>query len=339
MEQRLPMKVLISGAAAVGGVGSFAAGLHAGFTELGIPGEVVAPAQVYQRRRALRDPRVLKILSTSAVFAAPYARRCICMAHGFPAAAYKGWPTALAILASYRLATVSRGAQLVAVSDYSAIQLRTIFGLRVDAVIRNPVLPLFLEPAPETHAKRDAITYVGRLHRSKNIHKVLPAVRDVLDENDGLCAWIIGDGPMRGTLEAMAAGDKRIEFLGMKSPEQVRERLRRSRVFLSANPTEPFGIVYLEALSQGCAVAMPSSGGGLEIAPDSIGGQVQLFGALVDRASVASALRRALGASPATPPLIAYSATEVAKAYLAADARFSPQGIFHAEAADERNRL
>jgi len=332
MEYKYPAKVLISGGKPSGGVASFAESLRHGFSDLGLRTEVAENASILRRPGELRDPAVLKILSLAAVFAAPVARRALCVAHGFPCVAYLGWPRALGILSSYRLANASGGAQLVAVSDYSALQLRSIFGLRVDAAIRNPVLPAFLEPVPQASANRDAITYVGRLHRSKNVDRLLPAMRDVLDETPGLHAWIAGDGPMRESLEKLANGDKRIEFLGTLSPGQVRERLRRTRVFLSANPTEPFGIAYLEALSQGCAVAMPASGGGLEIAPELIGSRIQLFSVAADRTSVASALRRALSTTAAIPSLTASSANAVAKAYLAASAQFTSHGIFHPEA-------
>ncbi len=322
MKYEYPASVLISGGRETGGVSSFAQGLRAGFAELGFPSEVVPPSRIYRRLHELRDPRILKIVSTTAVFAAPLARRTICLAHGFPCVAYKGWPTTFALLASYRLATACRGTQLVAVSDYSALTLRVLFGLPVDAVIRNPVLPLFLQPAPDADARREAVTFVGRLHPSKNVARLLPAMRDVLDENPGLRAWIIGDGPLRADLELITAGDDRIEFLGALPSRQVRERLRRSRVFVSANPTEPFGIVYLEALSQGCQIVMPASGGGLEIAPELIGTSIQLFPASMERAEVASALRKALIAPQTTLDLTQYSASSVAKAYLAVDAAF-----------------
>jgi glycosyltransferase involved in cell wall biosynthesis len=219
----------------------------------------------------------------------------------------------------------------VEVSDYSALHLRAIFGLRVDAVIRNPLLPLFLEAMPKTESRREAITYVGRLHCAKNVDRLLPAILDILNENPALSAWIIGDGPMRCELERYAAGNERIEFLGTIAPAQVRDRLRRSRLFVSGNPAEPFGIAYLEALSQGCMVVMPASGGGLEIAPELIGSQIQLFPASVDRTEVASALRRALVAAPGPSQLAAYSARAVAEAYLAVDARFGAGGKFHPE--------
>jgi glycosyltransferase involved in cell wall biosynthesis len=331
MKRERPSRILISGGSEVGGVTSFAEGLRAGFAELGIAAEIAAPSRVFLRWPDLRNPRILKILSTSAVFAAPLARRAICMAHGFPCVAHQGWPRTVAILAAYKLATVSRGAQLVVVSDYSALHLKAIFGLRVDAVIHNPLHPVFQEAARETETKRVAITFVGRLHSAKNVDRLLPAIRDVLDENPGLRGWIVGDGPMRHALECIAGNDERIQFLGPLAPYQVRDRLRRSRVFVTANPAEHFGIVYLEALSQGCAVAMPCSGGGLEIAPGLVGGRMQLFPISVPRAGVATALRKALLAAPEETSLDAYSASAVAQAYLAADARFSAEGLFHGE--------
>ncbi len=333
MSYAVPGKVLITGGKPYGGVASFADALRCGFLELGLPVEIVSPSEVLRRIGELRDPGILKILSLSAVFAAPIARRALCIAHGVPCAAHQGWPTTLAILASLRVANTSRGARLIAVSGYTAVHLQAIFGLRVDAVIRNPVHPLFLEGKADNSGGREALTFVGRLHVSKNVDKIVLALRDVLDENPGLRGWIIGDGPVRPILERLVDGDGRIEFLGVLEPAQVRERLRRSRVFISANPLEPFGIVYLEALSQGCAVAMPASGGGLEIAPESIGGRIQLFGASLAHDEIAAALRRAVLATSTEFSLNAYSSREIAKAYLAADARFNSGGILHVEEA------
>src|ERR1035437_7601823 len=116
MKHEYPSKVLITGGREIGGVRSFAEGLDAGFAALGIPVEIVSPAHILRHWRELRDARILKILSTTAVFAAPFARRALCMAHGVPCAVHQGWPRTLAILASYRLANASRGAQVVEVS-------------------------------------------------------------------------------------------------------------------------------------------------------------------------------------------------------------------------------
>lgn len=328
MNDAYPRKVLITGSRNIGGVGAFADGLRSGFSTLGIPVEIITPRQILSRWHDLRDPRVLKVLSTSAVFAAPVARRAICMAHGVSRAHLQGFWKMAAVIATFKIANASAGARLIAVSDYVAAHLETIFNIGIDAVIRNPLRPAFLEPAANKTASRSYITYVGVLDAVKNLHRLLPAIRDVLDENPGLRACIAGDGPERCHLEALADGDRRIEFPGWLNATEVREQLRRSRVFISGTPTEALGIAYLEALSQGSAVAMPASGGGLEIAPKLIGTGIQLFSISLARDSVASALRNGLTAALETPSVDAYAPVAVAKAFLAADARFSESASY-----------
>ncbi len=142
IKREYPSRILITGGHEVGGVSSFAETLAEGFAALGISAEIVSPSRIFARWRDLRDPRVLKILSTTAVFAAPFSRRAICVAHGFPRPDVQGWMKALGVTASFKVA--GWFAQLVAVSYYSAIHLRTIFNLRVDAVIHNPLNDAFL---------------------------------------------------------------------------------------------------------------------------------------------------------------------------------------------------
>jgi glycosyltransferase involved in cell wall biosynthesis len=315
-----PSRVLITGGNPGGGLASFADSLAQGFVCLGIPAEVIAPGAILVRWSDLRNPDVLKILSTSAVFAAPLARRTLCVAHGFPRADVQGWPRLVAIVLSLKLA--GRFSRLVAVSHYVETHLRTIFNLRVHAVIHNPLHDLFLEPAPAGEP-RHLITFAGRLHPSKRLDRILPAIVEVLEENPGLRACMIGGGQLRNALQAIAGHHPRIEFTGALSREQVRARLRQTRVFISACETEALGIAYLEALSQGCMVAMPACGGGLEIAPQCIGTSVFLFSGASHR-SIPDALRRALAAPARAVALDAYSPRAIALAYLeqaTADAR------------------
>jgi glycosyltransferase involved in cell wall biosynthesis len=321
-----PAKVLITGGREIGGIASLAEGLAQGFRTLGIPSEVIPPSRILSRWRDLRAPHVLKILSTEAVFAAPFARRAICIAHGVPRGDYQGWRKLLAIIGSFKLANACAGVQLVSVSHYTAATLRAIFNVRTDAVVHNPVKPLYLEADEEGPRERRYVTYVGRLVAAKNLHRILPAVRDLLDETPGLRACIIGDGEQRPLLEAMVGGDSRFEFRGKPDDLSVRECLRRTKVFVSGNEVEGFGISYLEALTQGCNVAMPACGGGLEISLDSVGKSVHLLPLSFDRVEVLSILRRSLTSRCAQIPATAYSAKEVAKAYLQVDSHFSPRG-------------
>jgi glycosyltransferase involved in cell wall biosynthesis len=314
-----PTKVLITGGKPAGGVASFAEALRAGFVAHGIPAEVLPPRQIVTRWRDLRDPGVLKVLSTTAVLGAPFARRTICVAHGFPRGDAQGWPRLLGIFASYKLA--NRSSQLVAVSQYAAVHLRTIFNLRVDAVIHNPLDALFLQREDEGAHPRDYITYVGRMHPCKRLDRIFPAICALVEEIPNLRACMIGDGELRGSLEAAVRGNPRIEFKGPLAPNQVRAWLRRTRVFVSGCETEAFGIAYLEALSQGCVVAMPACGGGLEIAPEQLGKSICLLPLPLEPGEVLSALREALLSNGCTPSLAAYDAATVASSYLELDRR------------------
>jgi glycosyltransferase involved in cell wall biosynthesis len=312
-------KVLLSGAGQIGGLDACVQALAEGFKALGIPAEIVPPQGIWRRQRELRDPTVLKILSTAAAFAAPLARRVICVAHGFPRPDAQGWGRTMAILASLALANRSRGCRLVAVSDYVAAHLRGVYGLRVDAVIHNAVQPMFLEPweeSKERNAERSCLTYAGRLIPAKNLHRLLPAMRRLLDEDLRLRVCVIGDGPQRGELESSVGGDTRIEFWGSLDSREVRARLRETRVFVSGNEMEPFGITYIEALSQGCAVTMPACGGGIEIANDLIGSQVQLLPLSFDVEAVLEALRRASQARRGAVSMTGFQPTDAASSYL-----------------------
>lgn len=316
MANRLPSKVLITGGREVGGLNVFAEGLAEGFRALGIFSQVMAPRRVFGMVREMRDPGIMKILSTSSVFAAPVARRAICMSHGVPRADAQGWPTMLGVVASYKLANRCRDARFVAVSDYTAVHLRSLFNLRVDAVIRNPMQSLFFERY--TEGERRYLTFAGRLISAKNAHRLLPAMCQLQKEHSELRVCVIGDGPMREELQASFPG---VEFTGNLSSIEVRGYLRKTKIFASGTEMEAFGIGYVEALSQGCVVAMPACGGGLEIAPHQIGKRIHLLPLSWDPAKVACVFRGALCASAtraadASADLAAYEPKVVAQRYL-----------------------
>jgi glycosyltransferase involved in cell wall biosynthesis len=319
MNLSYPAKVLITGGLQAGGLSSFAEGLRDGLLAFGIPAEIVPPRSLLSRWRDLRDPDVLKILSTTGVFASLFARRSICVAHGFPRADVQGWIKLLAIVLSLKLA--NRCSQLVAVSSYVAVHLRTIFNLRVDAIIHNPMRSLFLPDAGPDAPWRDCITYVGRLHPAKRLDKIFPAICSLVEETPGLRGCIIGDGVLRDSLQNHVRGNPRIEFHGSLPPEQVRGWLQRTKVFVSGCETEALGIAYLEALSQGCVVVMPACGGGLEIAPGEIGKSIRLLPLTLEHAEVMAVLREALSAPPCATNLAGFDSSSIAMRYLEADLR------------------
>ncbi|MFZ0706541.1 MAG: glycosyltransferase family 4 protein [Candidatus Korobacteraceae bacterium] len=249
----------------------------------------------------------------------------------------KGWMHTLAQLSCYKMTNACSG-QLVAVSDYLAVHMRAFYGLTIDAVVRNPVKAIYLQGSNGLEMERDYITYVGRLVSYKNIDRIVLPIVDLLNENPGLRACIIGDGPEREHLQSLAGGHPRFEFRGQPDDEHVKQQLRRTKVFVSSHVTEGFGITYVEALSQGCVVAMPASGGGVEIALDRVGESVQLLPISLDRQGILRVLRRAVTIRPSPMPIECYSARNVASAYLDVDRRFFSHPAFQAQAAQVHNQ-
>ena len=95
------------------------------------------------------------------------------------------------------------------------------------------------------------ILFVGRLVAYKGVDVLLRAMRDV-----DATALIVGDGPLRASLEAQAAASgltARVHFLGHLSDEAVVAHLHACDVFVlpSVTRAETFGIVQLEAMACG----------------------------------------------------------------------------------------
>jgi glycosyltransferase involved in cell wall biosynthesis len=317
-----PEKVLITGGREVGGIASFAEALRGGFAELGVPSEVVPPRSLLSRTGELRSGRILKLLSTTGMLAVPFARRVMCVAHTVPLAREQGWPKLLVLISCFKLTNAYPSARIVAVSDYVAMQLTFLFNIRIDGTVRNPLPPVFLEAFDPEGQERNYLTFVGRLVPCKRVELLLPPICDLLAENPQLRCCIVGDGPERRTLEEKAAGNSRIEFVGSRDYSFVRDQLRRSKLFISGAGNEGFGIAYLEALSQGCIVAMPAAGGGMEIALRAVGQNVHLLPISLERGEVLRVLRQALTLKPPPICLEAYVPRRVASAYLDLDRQF-----------------
>jgi glycosyltransferase involved in cell wall biosynthesis len=232
----------------------------------------------------------------------------------------------LAVLGTWKLAHASPGTQLVSVSRYTAVHLQALFNLESDAVVLNPIKTVFLEPPEKIGLPRNYLTFAGRLDPCKNLHRLLPAMRDLLDEIPHMRVCIIGEGEQKPALAEAVKDDSRFEFKGYVDDLDLRYWFRRTAVFVSGNETEGLGITYLEALSQGCAVVMPASGGGLEVALDQIGSAVHLLPLSFDRREVLSVLRRSVNSACVPIAINAFSPVEVAKEYLRVDSRFSVTG-------------
>lgn len=118
----------------------------------------------------------------------------------------------------------------------------------------HPPVSVPAEPAAE--GKRSGLLVVSGMQPYKNDRLAVEAAR-LLD----LPLTVVGDGPERNTLQAMAG--PRTTFVGYVDDRRL-DALYRSHEALLFCGEEDFGIVPPEAIARGCPVVALASGGALE---------------------------------------------------------------------------
>jgi phosphatidyl-myo-inositol alpha-mannosyltransferase len=146
----------------------------------------------------------------------------------------------------------------------------------------------------------DDVTLVvlGRHEERKGIAHAINAVRAHNAKGDAV--WrlaVLGDGPQRRSLEALAAGDASINFVGAPSDEEKRRWLRRADALIAPSTGgESFGMILLEGMASETTVVASDIEGYREAAS----GFATMF-TPGDDVSLEGAIERALDhESPAT---------------------------------------
>lgn len=107
---------------------------------------------------------------------------------------------------------------------------------------------------------RRLLVSVGRLSAEKQPHLVIGAVRSLVARGEDVRAVIVGDGPERAHLEAVAA-DLPVDFVGYVGDRaELATLLASADVALASSPVETFGLAALEALACGTPVVAPRRG-------------------------------------------------------------------------------
>jgi glycosyltransferase involved in cell wall biosynthesis len=130
---------------------------------------------------------------------------------------------------------------------------------------------------------------VGRLNWAKNHAELVRAFGDVLRAAPDTALVIVGDGELRGELDALAAdaaSGGRVFALGDRS--DVADLLRGFDVFAMSSVTEGYSVALLEACATGLPIAATDVGGNAEIVRDGLNGRIVAKPA---RAELAAALR------------------------------------------------
>jgi colanic acid/amylovoran biosynthesis glycosyltransferase len=149
-----------------------------------------------------------------------------------------------------------------------------------------------------TTRNRDLILFVGRLVEKKGCAFLLEAVAEVKRSHSSIQTVVIGDGPLRPSLEQLAAQlGISCQFLGAQPDTAVREWLSVARVFCAPSVTAPngdsegLGTVFAEAQAMGTPVVSFRHGGIPEIV---LHGQTGLLATEGDSKTLASHIRHFL---------------------------------------------
>lgn len=181
----------------------------------------------------------------------------------------------------------------IAVSKDFCRLLETEYGGLDWQYIPNSLSPAFIHPVDLANKPKNAdFTFcsVAHLNYNKGFDILLPAFAEALKTHPDLKLKIGGTGLIASQLHNLAAElglENSVEFLGGLQNDQVLDLMFRSDAFVLASRNETFGVVFIEALSQGLPVAATRCGGPQTIINENNGilvpvGDVQaLAGALV----------------------------------------------------------
>lgn len=130
-------------------------------------------------------------------------------------------------------------------------------------------------PRYKTDVPHEQIQFiaVSRLTEKKGLEYTIAAFRKIKDNLPGSRLIIVGDGPLRGKLEALVASltlQNSVEFVGSALPEKVRNLLCDSDIFVqhsviaSSGDMEGSPVAIAEASASGLPVVTTRGSGGTE---------------------------------------------------------------------------
>jgi glycosyltransferase involved in cell wall biosynthesis len=170
--------------------------------------------------------------------------------------------TLLSWLRRWDRRTSGRVTHFVAISETVRGRIARCYR-RDSRVIQPPVDAAFYTPDPDGRPRGDGYLVVSALVPYKRIDQAVAACTAT-----GRRLTVIGEGPERARLEAMAGSG--VRFLGWQADDVIRSHYRTCRALLFPGE-EDFGIVPIEALACGAPVIALGRGGAAETVDDSVG--------------------------------------------------------------------
>jgi glycosyltransferase involved in cell wall biosynthesis len=195
---------------------------------------------------------------------------------------------------------VYRGVPFLAISESTRDDLvhRGIPRERVDVVRCGLDHGAYSVTVPPETRVQPLVVFVGRLRKYKGAQILLRALPGVLRRVPEARLSVVGDGPYRSRLEALAHSlgiADRVEFLGVRSQAEKVEILNRALVLVAPSPREGWGLTVIEANACGAPVVASRSPGLVESVRDGETGILVPHG---DPEALAGAIARLLEDKP-----------------------------------------
>ena len=212
--------------------------------------------------------------------------------------------TAMPFLRGFLRWAARRSDRVVAISSYTAAEVRELVQLPIEVIPYTTSLPP-PPPVPRT-ARRSpgapfTVLFVGRLVERKGVSHLVDAVNLLLPGAE-VRLVIVGDGPERARIEARVRDrglDGRVAVRGQVSDAELQAAYAGADAFVlpavvdRRGDTEGLGVVLLEAMNHRVPVIASAIGGITDIVEDGVSGLLVPPG---DAPALAAALGRLAGA-------------------------------------------
>lgn len=170
--------------------------------------------------------------------------------------------TGQVVRAAHRLLVVSEDLGRLAVQRYGADEARVrVIPNGCDAatfhLADRAAARLSLGIAPDA----ELVLYVGRLVPEKGLRELFGAIKQLAVQRPKLQLALVGGGPMRGELDARAAGGSNVRLAGALAPEAVARWMVAADVVTLPSYSEGHPNVLVEALACGRPVVATDVGG------------------------------------------------------------------------------
>lgn len=188
--------------------------------------------------------------------------------HGFfSLSSYSPLKTILAV--AYQKLFLRYADCIIGNSQFTCFINQRIYNINYNGFVRLGVSYDYLhqlEKSRDIRKERNSLLFTGRLSEAKKISNIIYAMKVLKEKTTRpYLLRVVGDGNLKSCLVKYAKKyNLNIEFYNRVSQTEIVKFYKRSQVFISLNPAEPFGITFCEALLAGCKIICPNTGGQVE---------------------------------------------------------------------------